>query len=97
MAQHYGHDPQQLIGATIGVQLQLAWTGALDHEVTLNVTIQRERRGPGFTARANVSRAFGSGDTVTELREAAKRKGVGPITLARMWILDHLHAHPRDQ
>lgn len=31
--------------------------------------------------------------TLQELRTEAHRKGVGPTTLARMWILDHLHGH----
>ena len=30
-------------------------------------------------------------DTLSELRTQAHRKGVGPTTLARMWILEHLH------
>ena len=29
-------------------------------------------------------------DTLTTLRERAREKGVGPTTLARMWILEHL-------
>jgi CopG antitoxin of type II toxin-antitoxin system len=28
---------------------------------------------------------------LTELRAEARRKGVGPVTLARIWILEHLH------
>ena len=66
VAQHYGHDPRQLVGAAIGVQVCLAWAHAPDRAVTLNVTIQHERHGPGFTSRANVSQAFGSGDTIGE-------------------------------
>ena len=29
-------------------------------------------------------------DTLTSLRQKAQEKGVGPSTLARMWILEHL-------
>ncbi len=29
-------------------------------------------------------------DTLAELRARAKAKGVGPTTLARMWLLEHL-------
>lgn len=28
--------------------------------------------------------------TLTKLREQAQKKGLGPTTLARMWILEHL-------
>ena len=28
--------------------------------------------------------------TLTKLRNEAKEKGIGPTTLARMWILEHL-------
>ena len=31
-------------------------------------------------------------DTLEELRTRARRMGIGPTTLARMWILEHLHA-----
>lgn len=31
--------------------------------------------------------------TLTELRTVAHRKGVGPTTLARMWIVEHLHGN----
>lgn len=31
-------------------------------------------------------------DTLNSLREQAKAKGIGPTTLARMWILEHLRA-----
>ena len=31
-------------------------------------------------------------NTLKELREVAQAKGVGPSTLARMWILEHLRA-----
>lgn len=30
-------------------------------------------------------------DTLAELRDEAKRKGMGPTTLVRMWILERLH------
>ncbi len=30
-------------------------------------------------------------ETITELEEQSKKKGVGPSTLARMWILEKLH------
>ena len=29
--------------------------------------------------------------TLENLRETAHKKGMGPTTLARMWILEHLH------
>ncbi|MDP2660915.1 MAG: CopG family antitoxin [Dehalococcoidia bacterium] len=29
-------------------------------------------------------------ETLTQLRSHAKEKGIGPTTLARMWILEHL-------
>jgi predicted DNA binding CopG/RHH family protein len=29
-------------------------------------------------------------ETLAKLREQARRKGMGPTTLARMWILEHL-------
>lgn len=28
--------------------------------------------------------------TLSELRSHAKKKGIGPTTLARMWVLEHL-------
>ncbi len=31
-------------------------------------------------------------ETLEELREQAHRKGIGPTTLARMWILERLHS-----
>jgi hypothetical protein len=31
-----------------------------------------------------------SEETIEQLREIGKQQGVGPSTLARMWILDHL-------
>lgn len=40
-------------------------------------------------------------DTLLELRMLAREKGIGPTTLARMWILEHLrqaedaHTRPR--
>ena len=33
-------------------------------------------------------------NTLTELRDQAHRRGIGPTTLARMWILEHLHGNP---
>ena len=30
-------------------------------------------------------------ETLERLREIARDKGIGPTTLARMWILEHLH------
>ncbi len=29
-------------------------------------------------------------ETLAELRARAKRKGIGPTTLARMWLMEHL-------
>jgi hypothetical protein len=34
-------------------------------------------------------------NTIAELREIAEARGVGPSTLARMWILEHLQAERR--
>lgn len=31
-------------------------------------------------------------DALAELRNEAKEKGIGPTTLARMWILEQLHS-----
>src|SRR5215210_5703961 len=33
-----------------------------------------------------------SEETIAQLRELAQDKGIGPTTLARMWILEHLKA-----
>ena len=33
-------------------------------------------------------------DTLAKLREEAAKKGVGPTTLARMWVLERLRANP---
>lgn len=44
----------------------------------------------GITIRLNP-------ETLAELRARAKAKGIGPTTLARMWILEHLRekeGHP---
>jgi predicted DNA binding CopG/RHH family protein len=30
-------------------------------------------------------------ETLERLRTVAREKGIGPTTLARMWILEHLH------
>lgn len=30
--------------------------------------------------------------TLTKLREKANKKGLGPTTLARMWIMENLHS-----
>jgi len=35
-------------------------------------------------------------ETLVELRREARQKGIGPTTLARMWILEHLQ-RPHDQ
>jgi predicted DNA binding CopG/RHH family protein len=31
-------------------------------------------------------------ETLAELRERAHQKGIGPTTLARMWLLERLHS-----
>jgi len=36
-------------------------------------------------------------DSLTKLRETANRQGIGPTTLARMWILEHLRARPGER
>jgi len=36
-------------------------------------------------------------ETLTELRQQAHAKGVGPTTLARMWILEQLRATKAEQ
>ena len=33
-------------------------------------------------------------DTLKQLSETAKEKGIGPSTLVRMWILEHLKKQP---
>ena len=49
------------------------------------------------TVRARVARNLSEGitirldrETLAELRSRAKEQGIGPTTLARMWILQHL-------
>ena len=32
--------------------------------------------------------------TLNKIRELAHKKGIGPTTLARMWIMDHLSQQP---
>jgi len=34
-------------------------------------------------------------DTLAELRSLARKKGIGPTTLARMWVLERLRAEER--
>ncbi len=34
-------------------------------------------------------------ETLAKLRSRAKKKGIGPTTLARMWILEHLQEEER--
>jgi predicted DNA binding CopG/RHH family protein len=34
-------------------------------------------------------------ESLTKLREVAHEKGIGPTTLARMWVLEHLRAEQR--
>ena len=53
------------------------------------------------TVRARFSKNLSQGitirldaDTLTQLRSQARRKGVGPTTLARMWILEHIQSNP---
>ncbi len=36
-----------------------------------------------------------SEQTIEQLRELAQEKGIGPSTLARMWILEHLKAEAK--
>ncbi|MCL4545463.1 MAG: BrnA antitoxin family protein [Chloroflexi bacterium] len=36
-----------------------------------------------------------SEDTINQLREIAQEQGIGPTTLARMWILEHLREQRR--
>ena len=49
------------------------------------------------TVRARVARNLSEGitirldpETLAELRSRARERGIGPTTLARMWILQHL-------
>ena len=35
-----------------------------------------------------------SDETLAELRQRAEEQGIGPSTLARMWILEHLRSSP---
>ncbi len=50
------------------------------------------------TVDARIARHLSAGinirldpQTLAELRREAQQKGIGPTTLARMWILEHLH------
>jgi predicted DNA binding CopG/RHH family protein len=36
-------------------------------------------------------------ETLAQLREEAQAKGIGPTTLARMWILEHLRGRAAQQ
>ncbi|HEV7215635.1 MAG TPA: hypothetical protein VGP33_10985 [Chloroflexota bacterium] len=45
---------------------ELLGTDVPDRAVVLKVTVRRERRGSGFVARADVSKAFGGGETIGE-------------------------------
>lgn len=47
-----------------------------------------EKLSEGITVRLDP-------DTLEELRTRARRMGIGPTTLARMWILEHLHAEEK--
>ena len=38
-----------------------------------------------------------SEQTIEELRQLAHERGIGPSTLARMWILEHLREHASKQ
>lgn len=53
-----------------------------DEFKTVNVTFAKNL-SQGLTIRLDP-------ETLHELRTQAHRKGVGPTTLARMWILEHL-------
>lgn len=35
--------------------------------------------------------------SLTKLRETASLQGIGPTTLARMWIMERLHTHPGER
>ncbi len=37
-----------------------------------------------------------SSDTLAQLRETAHERGIGPTTLARIWILERLRAEKRE-
>lgn len=61
---------------------------------THDITDYRDELKP---ARARFSRGLSEGitirldpETLRELRELAQEKGIGPTTLARMWILEQL-------
>lgn len=50
-----------------------------------------------ITVRARFAKNLSEGitirldsETLSELRSQAKEKGIGPTTLARMWVLEHL-------
>ena len=51
------------------------------------VSITRSARKRGLTVKLDEA-------TIDLLTTIAERKGVGPSTLARMWILEHLQALP---
>lgn len=53
-----------------------------DQFKTVDVRFAR-RLSEGITIRFDA-------ETLGKLREQARKKGIGPTTLARMWILEHL-------
>lgn len=67
------------------------WEGHFDEAFTegnsLNLTVEKNL-SKGITIRLNT-------ESLDQLRKLAQKKGIGPTTLARMWILEQLQQ--RDQ
>jgi hypothetical protein len=54
------------------------------------VSIRRPSRMRGLTVKLDQA-------TIDKLDSIARRQGIGPSTLARMWILEHLDSLTQDQ
>jgi hypothetical protein len=60
-----------------------------DHFEDVDIGDNRPSRKKGITVRLEQH-------TIDELTSIARERGIGPSTLARMWILEHLRAHSSD-
>ena len=60
-----------------------------DHIEEAEVSIARSTRKRGLTVKLDQA-------TIDRLTVVAEGKGIGPSTLARMWILEHLQALPSE-
>ncbi len=61
------------------------FTDYLDEFKPVNVSFAKNL-SEGITIRLDP-------DTLGKLRRVSHQKGIGPTTLARMWILEHLQKH----